>query len=245
MRDVLIDVIKQTSGLVEVIKVTGSATETKLQAVNDTMSLFIEATLTSPVPEFVGEFGLTNLSLLRKLLDFSSYRTEEASFSVKRFTTPDGAEAPELFEFKDSSGVGGSVFRLMNAKRVPEQAEIRNIPWDVSFAPNKAKIAEFQELAGFYTEVDKFFSAKIDKGNLIFCVGDDSSSTHYANLPIESGVRGTLKGEAVYSIAQFLQVLKIAGSNDTEIKITGRGVIGVEVSTALGVYKYYLRAATR
>lgn len=242
MRDMLLTVIKNVTGMVDVIKVTGTETETKLQAVDDSMNFFIEAIL-PPIPEFQGEFGLTNLSLLRRLLEFSSYKTDDASFTVERFVDQN-RDAPVQFSFKDASGVGGATFRLMNAKNVPDQAEIRNIPWDITFKPSKGKLSEFQELAGIYSEVDKFFSIKTEAGKLLLCVGDDTSSTHYASLVVHEDSKATVNSSAVYSTQQFLSVLKIVGNLDFEIKVT-RSVLGIESVTPVGTFKYYFRATSR
>lgn len=245
MRTVLLDVIRQCSSLVDVIKVTGTDRETRLQAVDDKLSLFVEANLKEPLLELEGEFGITYLKLLKGLLEFPSYAAENATFRVTR-RTADETNAPETFEFKDGRGAG-STFRLMNAKNVPEQAEIRSIPWSITFITNKSKMAEFQQLAKLYDEVDKVFVPTIEgEGNdLVFLIGDANSSTHHGSVVIEQGIEGSLRGDACFSTGQFLEVLKLCGNNDVTVKISARGVLGVEMETEYGVYRYYLRAATR
>lgn len=239
MRDALADVVKQTIGLIDTIKVTGSATETRIQGVDEKKTLFVEAHLRSPIPEFDGQFGITNLNLLRGLLDFTSYRTDDAKFSVKRRAMKEGdPETVEQFQFRDANGAGAD-FRCMSPDRVPDQAEIKNIPWDVTIDPDKGKIAEFQQLASLYSEVDKNFGAKTENGNLLFFFGDDSSSTHRASMVFQGEIGGTLNAGLLWSAAQFLQVMKLAGGR---IRISSRGVLAVEVETAHGSYKYYLRA---
>jgi len=42
------------------------------------------ADLKDVVPEFTGEFGVSNLPLLRGLLEFASYKTEQARLQVRR-----------------------------------------------------------------------------------------------------------------------------------------------------------------
>jgi hypothetical protein len=244
MRSVLLDVIRQCSSLVDIIKVTGTEAETRLQAVDDKLTLFVEANLKQPLPELEGEFGITYLKLLKGLLEFPSYASDNATFRVTRRTVDD-TNAPETFEFKDGRGAG-SVFRLMNAKNVPEQAEIRSISWTVTFITNKTKMAEFQQLAKLYDEVDRVFVPTVDENqNLVFMIGETNSSTHHGSVVIEQGVEGALRGDACFSTGQFLEVLKLCGNNDTTVKISNRGVLGLEVETEHGNYRYYLRAATR
>lgn len=240
MREVLTDIVRQTSGLFEILKVTGEDTSTSIKAVDVEKTLFLEASLKEPIPEFVGEFGLTNINLLKGLLDFSSYRTDQAEFTVRRFSNK-GKETVEQFEFKDANKKG-AVFRLMSAELVPEQATIANIPWDVTFKPNKSKLTEFQQLANLYSEVDKFFGVKTDGTDLVFYIGDENSATHRASMVFESGITGTITGQVQWSISQFLSVMKLAAAHDAEVRITHRGVLGVEIETPHGVFKYYLRA---
>lgn len=240
MRDILIDIVRQTSGLFDVLKVTSSDTETKLQAVDADKTLFLEASLKEPVPEFAGEFGLTNLNLLKGLLEFASYRTDQAEFTVKRHARG-GKETVEQFEFKDANKKG-AIFRLMSADLVPEQAVIANIPWDVTITPNKSKLTEFQQLAKLYAEVDKFFGVKTDGRDLVFTIGDENSSTHRAAMVFESDVDGALSGQILWSIPQFLSVMNLAAAHTAEVRITARGVLCVEVETPHGLFKYYLRA---
>lgn len=241
MRDALADVVKQTIGLIDTIKITGSETETRIQGVDDKKTLFVEAYLRSPIQEMTGEFGLTNLGLLRGLLDFTSYKTEEATFTVKR-KEHDGRETVDQLEFRDGRGAGAD-FRCMSPDRVPEQAEIKNIPWDVTINPiNKGKIAEFQQLSSLYAEVDKNFGVKTEGGNLLFFFGDESSSTHRASMVFEEGVGGSINAGLLWPAAQLLQVLKLAGA-EARVRITSRGVLSVEADTEHGSYKYYLRAS--
>lgn len=244
MRDVIADVVKQTIGLITVIKVTGTDKETRVQGVDDNKTLFVEAYLREPLVELSGEFGITNLPLLRGLLDFASYRSDKASFSVKRMKIRDrdgelNRETVEQFEFRDGSGAGAD-FRCMSPDRVPDQAEIKNVPWDVTITPSKSKISEFQQLASLYADVDKNFGAKVENGNLLFFFGDDNSSTHRASMVFEAAVEGSLNPGLMWSAAQLIQVLKLV-NGEGRIRITSRGVLSVEVETTHGSYKYFLR----
>lgn len=239
MRDVLSDIVKQSIGLIEVVKITGTDTDTRVQGCDKEKTVFIEGNLSSAVSDFKGEFGLTNLALLRGLLDFTTYRTEAATFSVKR-RAHQGSETVEAFEFRDGKGAGAD-FRCMSPERVPEQAEIKNIPWDVSFVPNKGKVAEFQQLSSLYSEISKNFGVEIKNGNLLFSFGGEGSSMHTGSMVFEENVQGELNAGLQWPAARFLQVLKLAGGEPT-VRVTKRGVLAIEVTTETGTYKYYLRA---
>jgi hypothetical protein len=240
MRDVLIDIVRHTNSLFTVVKVTGTSAETRLQAVDKDKVLFFEANTTAPIAEFEGVFGITNLSMLKGLLEFTSYRTDAATFDVKR-REQDGVTTVEQFEFRDAHGVGAD-FRCMNPKLIPDQAEIRNIPWDVTLTPNKAKLAELQQIAQLFSE-NKTFGAKTENGNLLLYIGDDSASTNRVSMVFETDVSGELKGDFQWVTAQFLSVVKMAGDRLQSIRFSSRGVLGLEVESQHGQFKYFLRAS--
>jgi len=244
MRDILTDMVRQTKDLFDVIKVVGTEKTTKLSAVDKDKTLFLAATLTDPLPDFEGEFGISNLGLLDGLLNFTSYKTDTAKFSVKRETKKAGEENIETvtaFVFKDVNGKGAT-FRTMDPKLIPEQAQIANIPWTVTVVPSKSKIAEFSQLFKILSEVEKSFLVNTEDGDLVFSIGQQATSTHNASMVFESGVNGELKGDISFDVSQFLSLMKIGGSNPMTMNITSKGVLGVTVDAPTGKYNYFLRA---
>lgn len=241
MKEVLVDVIKQVSSILETVKIVGTDESTIFSGVDDSKNLFIEGKFKTLIPEFKGEFGLTNMKLLNGLLNFSSYQAEGSKFSVKRMPYKD-TETVEQFEFRDANK-GKAIFRLMNPSVLAEQVKIPKIAWDVQFDPIKSKIAEFAQLANLYSEVEKSFTIKTEDGNLIFCLGSDDSSNHQASLVFQSEITGELNGEAtIYEIDKFLTVAKLGANYPLNISIASRGVLAMTISTASADYTYYLRA---
>lgn len=241
IKDILVEVVRQTSGLVSAIKITGTPTETRFQGVDENKTIFVEGVLKTPIPDFEGEFGITNLNLLKGLLEFASYRTDTAVFNVNRRKWNDKSTV-ESFSFRDVNNVG-SDYRCMSPDLVPEQAEIRNIPWDVVFTPNKGKLAEFQQLSNLYKEVSSTFGAKTEETNLIFYIGDDNSSTHRGAMVFETGVNGNLGGDLLWSVGHFISVMKLAADKPTELRLTNHGVLSVSTETANANFTYFLRAS--
>jgi hypothetical protein len=240
MRDVLLDLVRQTGGLTEALRVTGSDTETVIKGCDADKTLFIEAKLKEPLPEFAGEFGITNMNILGGLLNFVNYRTDDATFTVKRMAR-NGKDTVEKIEFRNDKTGNEADFRMMDPAHIPEQATIPAIPWEVTIVPTKTKVAEFSQIATLYSEA-KQFGARTVKGDLQFYIGDDNSSTHRASMVFENGVKGELKGTIQWNTYQFLAVMKLTGNHPTQIKLTSRGVLGVEVETPHGIYNYFLRA---
>lgn len=245
MQKAISDVVKKIGGLgfIETIKVTGTDEHTKFEATDDEKTVVVKAHLLTPEPELRGEFGITYLVTLAGLLNFPSYNAEGASVSVKRRNS-DVNGIPEEFEFKEKNGQG-SALRLMDAKLVPEQPKVLDIKWDVSFVPSKSKINEFSTLSGLYSQFDKYFSVKTKDNQLIFAIGDEDSTTHRASMVLAEDVTGDLRGELLWPIAQFLQILKMGEGHDYTVNITSKGALMVNVVTSFANYSYILPARRR
>jgi len=245
MREILTDVVKKIGGLgfVDTVKVTGTADETKIEAIDNDKTVIIKAKLNAPQADLIGDFGISSLPLLSGLLNFTSYKTDDATFNVKR-RDMNGKTVPEEFEFRDAAGLGSN-FRLMSANLVSEQPIVADIKWDVSFVPTKSKIQEFSSLAGLYSQFDQFFSVKTKDGNLVVAIGEEAAATHRASMVLVEGVAGELKGELLWPISQFLSIVKLADGNDYTVGITSKGALQVEVTTEHANYKFIMPARRR
>lgn len=243
---VLSDVVKQCAlANVEVIKVTGTASGTKVQTFDADKTLFIEGDLAETVPEFEGEFGITNLKMLSGLLGFTNYQTENAAFKV-RTRDVGGVTALDQFEFR---GAGSkSIFKLMDIQHVPSQATIANIPWGVTLDEiSKSKITEFQQFAGLYAEVDKQFGVSVDEDkNLVISFGAQASSAHSGSMVFAENIAGSLPGTLTFPVDKFLTLMKIGqNAQSSKLMFTSKGLLGVEAVTNHGTYKYFLRQSVR
>lgn len=242
MRDTIQDITKKIGGLgfVETIKVTGTAEETKIEAIDNDKTVIIKAKLNTAQPELVGTFGISNLPLLSGLLNFASFKTDEATFEVKR--RADGS-CPEEFAF--TGGGTGAQMRLMAGSLVADQPQVAEIKWDVTFVPTKSKLQEFSSLAGLYSQFDQYFSVKTVDGQLVVSMGDEGSATHRASMVLVDEVDGELKGELLWPISQFLQILKMGDGHDYTVSITSKGALQVKVPTDFAEYLYIVPARRR
>lgn len=245
MREILTDVVKKIGGLgfVDTVKVTGTSEETKIEAIDNDKTVIIKAKLLAPQADLEGAFGISSLPLLSGLLNFTSYKTDDATFNVKRRDL-NGKTVPEEFEFRDANGLGSN-FRLMSANLVPDQPLVADIKWDVSFQPTKSKIQEFSSLAGLYSQFDQFFSVKTKDGNLVVSIGEEAAATHRASMVLVEGIAGELKGELLWPISQFLSIVKLADGNDYSVGITSKGALQVDVTTEHANYRFIMPARRR
>jgi hypothetical protein len=192
-------------------------------------------------PELIGTFGISSLPLLSGLLNFVSYKTDDATFTVKR--RPDNS-CPEEFEFRDANGLGSN-FRLMSGSLVAEQPAIADIKWDVTCVPTKSKLQEFASLAGLYSQFDEHFAVKTEAGQLVVAIGEEGAATHRASMVLVDSIEGDLKGGLLWPISQFLSILKMGDGLDYRVSITAKGALLVKVTTDHAVYDYVMPARRR
>jgi hypothetical protein len=83
MRDYLMDIVQHTHGLgiIELVKITGTDTETVIDALPEDRTVIVQAKFKNPVPEFIGTFGMPNLGKLNTILNIQEYR-EDAKISI-------------------------------------------------------------------------------------------------------------------------------------------------------------------
>lgn len=256
MREIISEIIGQSRELFDRVRVTGSSTETVVKAADKDKVVFLVAKLKEPLECFQGDFAMGNLHFLDGLLNFPNYKTDTATLEVDRqpkiyvdketeekITT----ETVVGLVFKDAHGKG-AVYRTADAKFAGEQVNEVKVVWDVTFKPSKSKITELTQLSKLFSEVSKTFSIYVDdNSDLVFCLGDDSSSTHNAEMIFESGVTGTLndgdtKIELTFDSGRFLSLTKLAGVHPVTLNISKKGVLSFTITTGFATYNYYLRA---
>jgi hypothetical protein len=83
MRDHLLDIVKNTYGLgiIDLVKVSGTDTETTIEALAEDRSVIVQAKLNGPVAEFIGTFGMPNLGKLNTILGIPEYK-DNAKISI-------------------------------------------------------------------------------------------------------------------------------------------------------------------
>jgi hypothetical protein len=237
MREQLSDIIRQVAPLFKKVKITGTETSTKVEAVDDDKILFMVANLKQPIPEFIGEFGIGSLSLLDCLLKFPSYKADDSQFKTHHNET--GGYLSE-FEFREKRG-GYTRFKTMDPRRA-EQATIAPIPWNVTVMPTKASIAELTQLAAHLSEVDTMFGVKVENKTWFVTIGG-GGATHTSSVVFAADVEETFVAPSVtYNTKHLLGILKNGGANPSAVRFSERGLAGITVDTEHATYNYYLRA---
>lgn len=245
-KDVVQDIVKMTAGLgfISAVKVTGSESETSLDAMDQDRTVILKAKLHNPVPEFAGEFGLGNLGFLSGVSNLASYKEADATVEVVN-RDRNGISSPDHLLFKDSAG-NTDQYRFMS-KEIIEQSlqtvKFKGTEWDVTFEPTKAKVSELQQVAAIYGGIEPNFTVKTENGNLVVTVGaSDGSFT--GKRTFATNVGGELNEGYAWPLSQVLAILKLGMSASCVMQISKRGALQISVDTGIGKYDYILPALT-
>lgn len=243
MREILNDMVQQIAPLFEKVRVTTDESGIKLSAYLDDKNLLMTASMKDVVPEFTGEFGIGSLPMLKGLLEFASYKTDDAKLTVHR-AKRDDVEYVSEFEFRDKHG-GRARFKTMSAKMAGDQLTVTNIPWELEFSPDKSKITEVAKLSQLFAE-ENFGLTVDDDDRLFLTIGTKNDSTHSATIMLVEGIGQSERklineGNLLFNLNRFNAILRNAGGSPTVVKFSSRGVIGVVVETTRGAYTFYLR----
>lgn len=240
MKDTLKDIIEHTSalGFIDLIKVSGTDKETVISAVAEDRSVIVTGTFHNPNPEFIGVFGMPNLSKLKTILSFDDY-DDSAVINVKT-KDREGVQTPDTihFETKDKSFVND--YRLMSKTIIEEKIKnviFKGTTWNIEFDPSIASIQRLKKQASANSEENTFVT-KVENGDLKVFFGDPS--THSGNFVFHTGVTGTLSKTWHWPVNQVMNILGLPG--DKTYKISDQGASEITVDSGLATYRYLLPA---
>lgn len=245
-RDVVQDIVKHTAGLgfISAVKVTGTDSETTLDAMDADRTVILKAKLKNVEPEFAGEFGLGNLGFLAGVSALPNYQSEDATIEVVS-RDRNGVSSPDHLLFKDVDG-NKDQYRFMS-KEIIEQTlqtvKFKGVAWDVTFEPTKQKVSELQQIAGIYGGIEPNFTVKTEDGDLIITVGAaDGSFT--GKRTFAKNVDGEIKEGFAWPLSQVLAILKLGMSGSCVMQISSKGALQISVDSGIGQYDYILPAQT-
>jgi len=240
MKDHLLDLVEHTLklGCIDLVKITGDDKTTVISGLAEDRSVVVEGQYANPVPEFIGTFGMPNLTKLNILLNLQEYK-EGAELSVTRKDTG----APDGINFKNAAGDFKNNYRFMASEIVNEKlktVKFKGVNWNIEFEPTVAAIQRLKMQAQANSE-ELNFTAKTDNGDLKFIFGDHS--THSGNFVFQPGVQGTLKRAWAWPIKTVISILDLTG--DKVFKISDDGAAMITVDSGLAVYNYILPAQSK
>lgn len=240
MKDYLKDLIDHTLGLgtIELIKVTGTDTETAINAVAENKSVIISGIFKDPIADFIGVFGMPNLNKLKTIIGFDDY-DEKSKINVIR-TQRDGVDVPSTIHFETKTGDFINDYRLMLKSVVDEKVKsvsFKGAKWNVEFEPTVAGIQRLKKQSQANSE-EEHFIFKTDGSDLKVYFGD--ASTHSGNFVFNTPVTGTLAGIHRWPVKEFLAIMDLVG--DKKVKISEQGATEITVDSGIATYVYLLPA---
>ena len=240
MKDYLLDLIQHTHGLgvVELVKIEGTATETKVSAYAEDKSVVVNGTFAAPISDFEGIFGMPNLSKLKTILSFDDY-DDKAIINVTR--NDDGVAS--AIHFETSTGDFVNDYRLMSKSIIEEKVKavkFAGTSWDVEFEPTVAGILRLKKQASANSE-ELNFKTKTENGDLKIYFGDPS--THSGNFVFQPGVAGNLSRPWQWPVKVFLAIMDLPG--DKTVRFADAGAAEITVNSGLATWQYLLPAQAK
>ena len=243
MRDYLLDIVKNTYGLgiIDLVKIAGTDTETNIEALAEDRSVIVQAKLNGPVPEFIGIFGMPNLGKLNTILGISEYK-DNAKISLTK-QDRNGEQVPVGLHFENAAGDFKNDYRFMSTEIVNDKlktVKMRAVTWNVEFEPTVANIQRLKFQASANAE-ELNFTAKTEGSDLKLFFGDHSS--HAGNFVFQSGITGTLTKGWSWPVNAVMAILSLAG--DKTFRISDEGAAQITVNSGLATYNYILPAQSK
>lgn len=243
MKDQLLDLVQHTYGLgvIDVVKITGTATETIINTATDDRSLVLEAKYKTPVPEFIGTFGMPNLGKLNTILSIPEYR-DNAKITLNTQTS-NGVTLPSGLHFENASGDFKNDYRFMTAETIQEKIKtpkFKGASWDITITPSVANIQRLKFMSSAHSEETQF-AARTEKGDLKFFFG--SHSSHAGSFVFASGTGDVLTTPLRWPVSLFLSILGLPG--DKTLQISNASIAQIVVDSGIAVYTYMLPAQTK
>ncbi|NDB64564.1 MAG: hypothetical protein EB168_02690 [Euryarchaeota archaeon] len=243
MRDHLLDLVGHTYdlGCIDLVKISGTDDATVIDGLAEDRSVVVQAAFKQPVSEFVGTFGMPNLSKLKVLLGLEPYK-ENAKITIKR-QERNGASVPVGLNFENAAGDFKNDYRFMTSEIIEEKLKVvkfKGVEWNITFQPTIAGVQRLKYQALANAE-ELTFNAKTEGNDLKLEFGDHS--THAGSFIFHPDVGGKLARAWAWPVKQFISILDLTG--DKTINISDQGAAQITVDSGLAVYNYILPAQSK
>lgn len=242
-REVIQDIVKHTADFTAV-KITGTETETLLDAMNSDRTVILKAKLHDAEADLQGEIGMGNLGFLAGVSRLSNYQDDDAAVEVKH-RDRDGVSTPDHLVFTDAEG-NNDHYRFMSKEVIDQtlqSVKFKGVNWDITFQPEKSKVKELQQVASIYGEIAPNFTVKTEDGNLIVKVGAADGS-YTGKRTFATNVDGNLGQGYAWPLAQVLSILKLGMESECTMNISSVGALQISVKSGIAQYDYILPAMT-
>ena len=238
------DIIKHTNslGFIDMVKIVGTATDAKIEALDADKTVVIFGTMYQPIAGIDSVVGLSRIPVLKSFIDFPPFSDPKAKTDIVTESRPGGATVPTGIKF--DSGKSTANYRFMGEAMVNEQIKVppfKGATWNVVITPEKKKITELSYMQGALGSLEKRFTVSVDsKNTLVFAVG--SGPADKMDISFADNVTGTLKHQWSWPLSQVLSILKLTETATATMSFSDMGVMKIDVDSGIGKYTYLLPA---
>lgn len=231
------------TGFFDKIRINATQKEILVEAMEKEKEVILKGKFTAPVSDLIGEFGLSNLSLLGTICSDPEFNSKESSMTVV-YQTKDAERVPTeiSYENKSKSHIN---YRFMSKQLVPDQPKYIEPKWDVVINPTKASVQQFAWAANGLASYEQYFIPKIVDGDLKFFIGEEDASTQRGGVVFATERKESFESQHKWKIQQVLGILKVADTCDCEMAFSTKGAIQITLNTGIGNYRYILPAKVR
>lgn len=233
LTDALRDLVQTIAGIdFECIEVVGDGDRVFFKAFTPDKTLVMRAETKEPIAGIdVCKFGISNLDVLRGLMNLKTYGSEDTAISYN----------PENERLSFAAEGAKTEFILQKGQYVPVQPRFTERDYDISIDPNTAKIAELKSFSSVFKSFSSVVTPYTEDNELKFFVGANNKNTH-------SGVMGfakteqTLKRGYGFSVDRLMQSTARLGSAKTkQMNIAGTGMLNITIDTGIIEYKFFIQ----
>ena len=239
MLDQIRDIVKHTHslGFIEMVKVVGTDSEAKIEAIDADKTVVIYGDLYQPIKDIESTVGLSRLAQLNGFISLHDKSTVTVVNELRG-----AVNSPTELKFDNGEGEVAA-YRFMSETMANEQIKVppfKGATWNVTIKPEKKKIDRLSAYQGILGGSEKRFVVSTDKGTLNFSIG--TGPTDRTNIPFAAGVTGTLKHQWSWPLTQVLSILKLNDNEDVTMHFSDMGALKIDVDSGTGKYSYILPA---
>lgn len=242
--DTLKDVLRHTHGLgiYEMVKVTGSMTETEIETVDADKTVILKGKLHNPVSDFVNAtVGLSRMSTLARFLEYPGFTDDSATVEIVTQKRND-SEVPAEVKFQENNGTNAH-YRFMAAEVVNQQLKAINFKgatYDVDINPSTKMIKDLNFFSSAL-DLEDTFTPKTENGDLYFLIGEAGSDR--TKIKVAEAVTGSLTHDFQWPLAIVLKICRLAENANVTMSFNQKGLLQIVVDSGLGEYTYLLPAS--
>jgi hypothetical protein len=231
------DIVKHTHqlGFIEMVKVVGTGTEAKIEAIDADKTVVVYGDMYQPIKDIESTVGLSRMAQLKGFINL-----HDGSVVSVISENRGGVDLPVELKFDNGEGEV-AVYRFMSEAMANEQVKVppfKGATWNVTVKPEKKKIDRLSAYDGILT--DTRFVVSTDKDTLFFAIG--SGPTDRSTIPFATGITGAMKHQWSWPLTQVLSILKLNDTSEVTMHFSDMGAMKIDVDSGIGKYSYILPA---